>query len=186
MDPLAAHQRAQEAFAQVLSGLPPEQPSLPTPCGEWDVEALIDHVISGNQRVVTRAGGRVAPLPDELGAALRSSAEAAEESFAAPGALARSYQLPIGELRGSAFIELRISDLLVHAWDLDVATGQPTDLDPELAAYVLAFSEQMMSRPGLRGEGIPYGREQPCAAECTTADRVAAFLGREPVKGSGR
>lgn len=186
MDPLDAHQRAQETFAQVLSGLEPEQLSLPTPCGEWDVEALVDHVISGNQRVVARAGGPAAPLPDELGAALRSSAEAAEESFAAPGALTRSYQLPIGELRGSAFIELRTADLLVHAWDLAVATGQPTDLDPELSAYVLAFSEQMMSRPGLRGEGGPYGREQPCTDECSAADRVAAFLGREEVRGSDR
>jgi hypothetical protein len=37
------------------------------------------------------------------------------------------------ELPGTAFIELRTSDLLAHAWDLASATGRPTDLDPELA-----------------------------------------------------
>ncbi len=64
----------------------------------------------------------------------RASAKAAQETFAAPQALTRTYQLPIGELPGTAFIELRTSDLLAHAWDLAIATGQPTDLDPDQEA----------------------------------------------------
>jgi uncharacterized protein (TIGR03086 family) len=86
--------------------------------------------------------------------------------------------LPIGDVPGTVFIELRTSDLLVHAWDLAVATGQPTDLDPELSQFVLAFSQQMMNRPGLRGDGRPFGAEQRCGDERPAADRVAAFLGR--------
>lgn len=179
VDPLLAHRRAQDTFADVLVNVKPEQLSSPTPCPEWDVKALIDHVIAGNQRVIGRAGGQVAPLPEDLGAAHRASASAAQEIFGAPRALTRTYQLPIGELPGIAFIEVRTSDLLVHAWDLAIATGQPTDLDPELAEYVLAFSKQMMNRPGFRGVGHPYGEEQPCGEERPAADRVAAFLGRE-------
>jgi uncharacterized protein (TIGR03086 family) len=121
----------------------------------------------------------VAPLPEDLGAAHRVSAKAAQETFAEPQALTRTYQLPIGEIPGTAFIELRTSDLLTHAWDLAIATGQPTDLDPELAEYILAFSTQMMSRAGLRCDGRPFGAEQPCGDERSVADRVAAFLGRE-------
>ena len=178
MDPLVAHQRAQDTFARVLVNVTFDQLSSPTPCPEWDVKALIDHVIAGNQRVVERAGGELEPLPEDLIAAHRASAEAAHETFAQPQALTRTYQLPIGELRGTAFIELRTSDLLAHAWDLAVATGQPTDLDPELAECVLAFSKQMMSRPGLRGDGRPFGDEQLCGDKRPAADRVAAFLGR--------
>ena len=136
MDPLVAHQRAQDTFAHVLVTVTPDQLSSPTPCPEWDVKALVDHVIAGNQRVVERAGGHVAPLPEVLDGTHRASAKAAQEVFAEPQALTRTYQLPIGELPGAAFIELRTSDLLVHAWDLAIATGQPTDLDPELAEYV--------------------------------------------------
>ena len=178
MDPLVAHQRAQDTFARVLIDVTSDQLSSPTPCPEWDVKALIGHVIAGNQRVVERAGGQVAPLPEDLGAAHRASANAAQKTFAEPQGLIRSYQLPIGEVPGTVFLELRTSDLLVHAWDLATATGQPTDLDPELAEYVLAFSKQMMSRPGLRGDGRPYGEEQPCADARSATDRVAAFLGR--------
>ena len=133
MDPLVAHQRAQDAFAHVLARVTSDQLSLPTPCPEWNVKALIDHVIVGNQRVVERAGGQLAPLPEEPGAAHRALAKVAQEIFAEPQALTRTYQLPIGEISGAVFIELRTSDLLVHAWDLAIATGQPTDLDPELA-----------------------------------------------------
>jgi uncharacterized protein (TIGR03086 family) len=143
------------------------------------VKALIDHVITGNLRVVARAGEPAAPLPEDAAAARRASAKAAQETFAAPQALERVYQLPIGEVPGTVFIQLRTSDLLIHAWDLAVATGQPTDLDPELAEYVLGFSKQMMSRPGLRGDGRPYGEEQPCGQGRPVSDRVAAFLGRE-------
>jgi len=179
MDPLVAHQRAQDTFAHVLVSVTSDQLSSPTPCPEWDVKALIDHVIAGNRRVVERAGGQMGPLPEGLGTAHRASAEAAQATFAAPQALTRTYQLPIGEVPGTAFVELRTSDLLVHAWDLATATGQPTDLDPELAEYVLAFSKQMMSRPGLRGDDRPYGEEQPCGDGRPAADQVAAFLGRE-------
>jgi uncharacterized protein (TIGR03086 family) len=178
MDPLVAHQRAQDTFADVLVNVTSDQLSSPTPCAQWDVKALIDHVITGNQRVVERAGGQVVSLPEDLRAAHRASAKTAQETFAEPRGLTRTYPLPIGDVPGTAFIELRTSDLLIHAWDLAIATGQPTDLDPELADYVLAFSKQMMSRPGLRGEGRPYGGEQPCGDERPAADRVAAFLGR--------
>jgi uncharacterized protein (TIGR03086 family) len=179
MDPLVAHQQAQDTFAHVLSKVTADQLSSPTPCPEWDVKGLIDHVIAGNQRVVERAGGQVAPLPEGLDAAHLASAKAAQAIFAAPQGLTRTYQLPIGELPGSAFIQLRTSDLLVHAWDTATATGQSTDLDPELAEYVLAFSKQMMSHPGLRGDGRPYGEEQPSGDQRPAADRVAAFLGRQ-------
>ena len=129
-----------------------------------------------SRRAIRRPSGATPRRPR---AAYCASAKAAQETFAEPQALTRTYQLPIGELPGTAFIELRTSDLLVHAWDLAFATGQQTDLDPELAEYVLAFSKQMMSRPGLRGGGRPFGGEQRCGDERPAADRVAAFLGRE-------
>jgi uncharacterized protein (TIGR03086 family) len=179
MDPLVAHQRAQDTFAQVLANVTSDQLSSPTPCSEWDVKALIDHVIAGNQRVAERAGGIATPLPEDLGAAVHASGQVAQEIFADPQALARTYRLPIGDIPGTVFIQLRTSDLLTHAWDMAISTGQSTDLDPELAEYVLTFSRQMMSRPGLRGDSGPYGEEQHCGDERTAADRVAAFLGRE-------
>src|ERR1700722_15947984 len=101
MDALAAHQRAQDTFAHVLVNVTADQLSSPTPCPEWDVKALVEHVIAGNQRGVERAGAQVAPVPNDLGIALCASASAAQEVFAEPNALRRSYRLASGEVPGT-------------------------------------------------------------------------------------
>ncbi|HYQ35942.1 MAG TPA: maleylpyruvate isomerase N-terminal domain-containing protein, partial [Mycobacterium sp.] len=51
MDPLVAHQRAQDAFAGVLANVGPEQLGAATPCSEWTIQDLIEHVIGGNEHV---------------------------------------------------------------------------------------------------------------------------------------
>ena len=87
------------------------------------------------------------------------------------------FKLPFGEFPGQFFIGLRTSDVLTHAWDLAAATGQSTDLDPELAAEQLAAVRAFVG-PEFRGAGMPFGDEQPCSSERTPADQLAAFLGR--------
>jgi uncharacterized protein (TIGR03086 family) len=177
MDQLVAHQRAQEVFGAVLANVKSDQLGDPSPCAGWDVKALIDHVITGNQWVVARAGGQPSELPDDLIAAHQQSAANAQAVFAAPDGLTRMFELPFGTIPGAAFIGLRTSDALTHAWDLAKATGQPTDLDPELAAEALEASRARLN-PEFRGPGRPFGPEQPCPEGRPLADQLAAFLGR--------
>ena len=96
MDPLVAHQRAQDTFAHVLVNVTSDQLSSPTPCPEWDVKALIDHVIAGNQRVAERAGGQVAPIPEDLGAAHRALGSTLYYLGDDPAAASRHLQVVIG------------------------------------------------------------------------------------------
>ncbi|BBY08386.1 TIGR03086 family metal-binding protein [Mycobacterium noviomagense] len=179
MDPLAAHQRAQEVFAGVLANVTPDQLKAPTPCLEWTVRDLIEHVLGGNERVSQWAGGDEQPpaRPDDRIEAHRATAAAAQETFARPGALEATYRLPFGEVPGHRFIGMRTTDVLVHAWDLAVATHQPTDLDAELALRQLAAARQGVP-PEFRGPGRPFAVEQPCPADRPPADQLAAFLGR--------
>lgn len=178
MDLLVAHQRAQDVFASVLASVEPRQLDAPTPCAEWTVRDLIEHVIGGNERVAIRAGLRTEPAarPGGLGEAHQAAAAAAQAVFAAPGGMTTMFELPIGQMPGSAFIRMRTTDALVHAWDLARATGQPTDLDPALAAGLLAASRGMPVT--LRGPGKFFGEAQPCSQDQPPADQLAAFLGR--------
>ena len=178
MDPLTAHQRAQDAFAAVLAEVTPDQHHSPTPCADWDANAVIQHVIGGNQWVLMVAGREVPELPAGLVEAHGASAVAAHAIFAEEDGLTREYELPFAELPGTAFAFLRSGDVFTHAWDLARATGQPTDLDPELAAACLDAARMLM-RDGLRGPGRSFGAEQPYPDAATTADQLAAFLGRE-------
>jgi uncharacterized protein (TIGR03086 family) len=178
VDQLAAHQRAQDVFAKVLVAVKPDQLSAPSPCTGWDAKAVIDHVIAGNGRVQLLADRAPAAAPDDQVAAHALSAKAAQAVFAAPDGLTRTFELPVGPMRGSGFISLRTTDALVHAWDLAKATGQSTDLDPELAAVCLEAAKQRIS-PAYRGEGRPFGEEKSCPEGRGAVDQLAAFLGRE-------
>jgi uncharacterized protein (TIGR03086 family) len=181
MDPLVAHQRAQDAFAGVLADVRPDRFGDPTPCSEWTVRDLIEHVLFGNEHVGQRVTDRPTqpPVrPDDLVAAHRAAAAAAQEVFARPGGMDAVFKLPFGEIPGQIFIGMRTSDVLTHAWDLAVATGQSTDLDPELAAQQLAAVRAFLV-PEFRGQGKPFGEEQPCPPGRAPADQLAAFLGRK-------
>ncbi len=96
------------------------------------------------------------------------------------GALQKTVKMPFGEMPGAAVMGLAMTDTFTHAWDLAKATGQSTDLAPELAAQLLAQSRKVI-QPGFRGEdgAAPFGAEQACPDGACNADQLAAFLGRE-------
>jgi uncharacterized protein (TIGR03086 family) len=178
MDPVVAHQRAQDAFTSVLANVSPEQFGAPTPCSEWTIQALIEHVIGGNEFVGAGSNEQPPARPDDIVAAHLAAAGAAQEAFAQPGGLAATYTPPIGQIPGQVFIGMRTTDVLTHAWDLATATYQATDLDPELALEQLAVAREIMG-PELRGPGKLFADEQPCSCERAAADQLAAFLGRK-------
>jgi uncharacterized protein (TIGR03086 family) len=180
VDPLVAHQRAQEAFAGVLAHVGPDQLGAPTPCTEWTIGDLIEHIIVGNEHVGLWASNPVEPpaRSGDIAAAHRAAAAAAQQIFAAPDGMTRAFNLPIGQFPGQLFIGIRTADVLTHTWDLAAATGQSTDIDPELASEQLAAARAFVG-PGFRGPGKPFGDEEPCSSERSPADQLAAFLGRK-------
>ncbi len=151
-----AHQRAQDAFAALLANVRADQLGGPTPCSEWTINDLIEHVVGGNEQVGRWAASPIEPpaRPDGLVAAHQAAAAVAHEIFAAPGGMSATFKLPLGEVPGQVFIGLRTTDVLTHAWDLAAATGQSTDLDPELAVERLAAARAWWGRSSA-------GRESP-------------------------
>jgi uncharacterized protein (TIGR03086 family) len=180
VDPLVAHQRAQDAFASVLANVSADQLGAPTPCSEWTINDLIEHVIGGNEHVGIWSGSNEEPpaRPDSTVAAHRATAAAAHEVFARPDGMSMMFKLPFAKIPGQIFIGMHTSDVLTHAWDLAAASYQSTDLDPELAAEQLAAVRAFVG-PQFRGPGQPFGDEQPCSSGRTPADQLAAFLGRK-------
>jgi uncharacterized protein (TIGR03086 family) len=141
------------------------------------VQELIDHVIGGNNRVRVLAGEAAVPLTGDAVADHAATAAGAQEVFASPDGLTRGFVLPFGEVPGRVFIGIRSGDAITHAWDLATATGQATDLDPEVAAAVLEGARAVIGE-SLRGPGRPFGEAQPCDEDRPVADQLAAYLGR--------
>jgi uncharacterized protein (TIGR03086 family) len=108
-------------------------------------------------------------------ASWRGTALAAIRAFAEPGALTRRYPHPVGNVRGRTIIGFRISDSLVHGWDIATALGESVLLDPELCEYCLDFWFPMAST--LPASGHFKAPVLP-AEGADPSTRLLALLGR--------
>ena len=168
----------------VLAATSRDQLGLPTPCASWDVAGLVNHLIGAQHFFLDAMNGQPSgEAPDfaagDYLAAFDQATAACLAAFSAEGALTKTVKLPFGEMPAAAVVGLAATDTFTHGWDLAKATGQPTDLAPELAVGLLAASKQAI-QPGFRGEDgkAPFGTEQQAPAGATGADKLAAFLGR--------
>jgi uncharacterized protein (TIGR03086 family) len=176
MDPLAFHRDALNVAQGVVNAIVPSQFDLPTPCDEWNVRQVLEHMIGGNRRI---AGNPPVEGEDVIGhdlsAAYAASAAGAAATFEADGGLDRIYKLLIGDVSGHLAVQARAGDQLAHAWDLARATGMATDLAPEL--YEIGL-ESLHQRFAAGRNAALFADEQPAPEGSTAADRFVAYAGR--------
>ena len=115
------------------------------------------------------------------GRAYDAGVKATRAAFGAPGAQERILKLRFGELPGAVFMRIATNDVFTDGWDPARATGQSTDLDPELAAELLAQARAFASDDfrGADGEA-PFAAPVEPPASASAADKLAASLGRQP------
>ncbi len=181
---LARFDRAVMAAGAVFDGVKAEQWGDPTPCTEWKVRDLMNHVVGGTRQFISlmSGGGPLDRSLDYLGSdpagSFRDAAAELRAVFAAEGALERLAPTPFGPQPGQFLAEMRVTEMMTHGWDLARATGQSTDLDPELADSLIESFRRMRARAGGSSAGMPFDDEQPVADGAPAADRLAAAAGR--------
>ena len=174
--------RASDAVAGLISNIRADQWSAPTPCTDWTVRQLVNHLIGMNRVFAALLAGQPPPpkpsadhAEDDPAAAYRGSAATLLAAFGRPGALERSYRGPLGTATGAERLQIRLYDLLAHGWDLAQATGQPADLPEDLAEQSLAFARTQLTEQARPGR---FGPAQIAAGHAPAIERLAAFLGR--------
>lgn len=171
-------QRAVAASGPVIDAVRPEQYGLSTPCASWTVADLIEHIAGAQLMFAAGLGVDAESGADDLTLKFHQAAAASLAAFGADGALDQLVAFGPGQVPGAVAINFAAGDMFVHAWDVARATGQSTDLDPELADQLLAIMGQAL-QPAFRGpEGAAFGPEQNAPDGATAADRLAAFTGR--------
>ncbi|HKA95560.1 MAG TPA: TIGR03086 family metal-binding protein [Streptosporangiaceae bacterium] len=186
-DTVALVERALDQTAAVIGGIGAGQATLATPCPDWDVRALVRHLIGQDLRnFIVSARGEAADwrapadgFGEDWVAAFRDRAGRLLEVWHAadldqPVAVPGGGQAP---LRSRA--DQQVAELAVHGWDLVKATGQEADMDPRLAEHALAWSRRML-RPEMRGPDRAFGVEVPVPPEAPAYDRLAGWFGRDP------
>ena len=173
-----------EAIATLIAGMSPEQIDHPTPCDDWTVRELLNHVVGGAHMFAAAFSGQAPAAHDGpvdlLGGDPAAAWQGAMDAFAAgvdsPGALDNIVPMPWGPTPGTIVYEILKFDVLVHAWDLATATGQQVSLPDEMVEATIAVAAQFIS-PDLRASGA-FGPELAAPAGASPIERLAAFTGR--------
>lgn len=182
-------QQAYRNAVTIIEGVQPSALSSPTPCAEYDVSRLVDHLVGAARRAEMLGRGEVSweEFPHtELAAAaeeVRRSAKEAEAAWSDDASVVRTTAMPWGETyTGATLVEMYAAELAAHTWDLAAATDQIGSLDPALAVPALEAARAML-QPAYRnamGPGNPFGSEVVPDSDASDWDRFAAFMGRDP------
>lgn len=172
-------------FGERVGAVRDDQWDDPTPCTEWDVRALVNHVtgeqlwaphlVAGEtiEQVGDRYDGDV--LGDDPAGAWQRAAPPSVDAFADPGALDRTVHLSYGDESCREYLLQMLTDAAVHGWDLARAIGADETIDPTTASFLLA---QWRDREAMiRGSGI-FGDDVPVDDAADDQTKLLALLGR--------
>ena len=186
-----------ENAAVIVSGIAADELGQPTPCPNYDVAGLIDHLVEAGRRAAAVGRGQAPPPGDEsphvelsdAPGQLRSAAEEAARAWGDDSSLSLRHAMPWGEeYTGATLVDMYLAELAAHAWDLARATGQLDKLNPSLALPALEGARAMI-KPQYRNmvePGAPFGAEVYPAPGADDWERLAAFMGRDPRTTLGR
>jgi uncharacterized protein (TIGR03086 family) len=164
----------------VIAGVRTDQYGDKTPCEEWTVRDLLEHMVGVVAGLGATAAGRP-PTPFELAtdpaAQFRDTATAALAAWRAPGGLDRVIDSGAGPMPGRVLAGINLLDTATHTWDLATATSQPTELPEPISAAATEAARTIVSaelRPGR------FAPELPAPEDGSPTQRLVAFLGRTP------
>lgn len=166
----------------VLRGVRDDQLTLPTPCAEYDVHGLLDHlfqVIINFQVLGAKGesdfGAPVERLGDDRRERFDTEIAKLIEAWGAPGAedgLTGGMRIPARTVGAMA-----LGDLTVHSWDLARATGQP--YEPDAAVVRMLNDEFAALAPTARSMNV-FGEAFPVGEDATPFEVLLALTGRDP------
>jgi uncharacterized protein (TIGR03086 family) len=183
MDPIDRIEGATAFASGKIQGVTQADMGKPTPCSEFDVRALLNHLV-GNLGMLTGAaeGGKAEiPRGDQFGSdpagAYAQRRSALLVALRGQGVLDRNWEMPFGSLPGAMMASIAFIEHLTHGWDLAKATGQDTKMPIDLVAEcteVATPMDSMLRMPGVCGPPVSV------PADASPQDRLIGFLGRTP------
>lgn len=166
----------------VIRGIADDQLDLPTPCRDYPVRDLTNHlfqVVVNFQSLAAKQPVEWADKPDFLADGWRDRFEVEcdrlIDAWADPAAL-DGVSAGMG-LPQKTVGEMALLDLTVHPWDLARATGQPFAAEPTVVAVLHGLVEQM--GPQARAMGV-FADAVPTAPDAPEFDRLLCAAGRDP------
>lgn len=186
------HRPAAAEMARLVNGVRDDQLGGPTPCPEYTLGDLLEHV-HGLSLAFTMAArkeelpptdgpphGTASRLPADWRSSITERLDALVAAWQQPGAWQGRATVAGVDMTGPETALVALDELVVHGWDVARASGQEYRADAASLAgteqFVSAFSgpEMAQARHGLFGPVVPVPDEAPAL------DRVIGLTGRDP------
>jgi uncharacterized protein (TIGR03086 family) len=178
-----------ERMIEVLAGIADDQLTNPTPCTEYTVGDLVDHVDQVAVGGIALAR-RTAELPD-IGArpdaanldtrwrhSITQHVRELGEAWDDPAAWQGKGNVPgLEQLSSETWGKVSFTELVVHGWDIAQATGQPFDLPEDLLRSCLDHVVEFVPNAPLPNL---WGPPVDVAPDAALLDRIVAITGRTP------
>ncbi len=184
--------RTLETTVGIVAGVKPDQLGLPTPCSEWDLRALLGHMIGQHYGFAAAARGEESdpsvwaarPLGEDVAAQYAEAVREVTAAFREEGLLGRRFLLPeIHEtvrFPAPTAISFHLLDYVVHGWDVARSLGVVARFDDDLVAAALAVAEQIPEGAPRLEPGALFRPSVPVSEDVSPMDRLIAMTGRSP------
>jgi uncharacterized protein (TIGR03086 family) len=187
MDDLDTMASILEKTAVLVEGTDGRQWEQPTPCAEFDVRALLAHIVGWSHVFAAAASGQA--FDGDPSTYVVSGASASDFRSAVNGIVDgwrthgtdRTVRLVSGEMPGEMVFNMTMMEYLTHGWDLATATGQAIPFTDDEAEATLRRARRTL-QPQFRGDSI--GPEVEVPASAPAIERLAGFMGRRPAGAS--
>ena len=157
-----------------------------TPCSDWDVKAVVNHIVYENVWMVALFNGRtIAEVGDEFegdlvgddpAAVYQRTANEVKAILAQPDAMTRTCQISSGPVSGAEYSKQLFLDTLIHGWDVAVGSKQDATLDDYLVEMCTPLGQTIADDEGYRGAfaAATTGESSP-----NPQTKLLALLGRD-------
>lgn len=194
-DPIAIFEKASCRVQNIMAGIRQDQSENATPCTEWDVRQVMNHVIGGAEVL---AGSLEGNIPEGVGGVSPNSSYSDKTDVASlaqayanesarilaairqPGAMEMS--TPGGMMTVPQFLIAMATDHIIHGWDLARATAQDDTLDPEVveAAYAMMTAPEGAGLVDMGRQMGFIGTAVAVSDDARLQDKLVAHMGRKP------
>lgn len=173
--------------ARAVGGVKPDQLTGPTPCTDWDLRTLVNHVILWTAHSAERRA-RDEPLPEELmnrdfaadpgfAEAYAAQLDRAVEAWSAPAAWEGELNVMGSPTPAADVGAMLVMEIVLHGWDVARAIGEDYRVPADVAAAVYRTVEGS-AELFRKYEGFAGPVEVPGSAP--VLDRALALSGRDP------
>jgi uncharacterized protein (TIGR03086 family) len=171
--------------SRIVTGVRQDQLTDPTPCTGTSVAGILDHLVGltlgfrlGAEKVPQYGSPRADAdqLPVDWRALLPDQLDALVAAWREPAAWEGVTVVGGAELPGAAMGVVAANEVLVHGWDLAVASGQSYRADPATAEACLSFVGQVPAEM----RSSMFGQIVPVAGDAPVFDRLLGLTGRDP------